>query len=431
MWKNDRWKTVVLNVVLALLILGILGALGFFMLRVRRETREHDEQLSELYVQQQQQQTEARQESVAAIQEEYQRDMDTVERYLPGVVCWGDSLTLGSSGNISYPSVFKTYLETYFCDIYDFRSTIDNADEFARLNWDEYKVSVPVINMGAAGEDTYTVLGRSGAIPYVLGKDITIPAEPEPVEVELLSDSGKPVTPLIGGTAGVNTVFIGEVEGTLSIASTRPNTHGVFQYKYYFTRLEPGEETDAVKDTLVETAATYEYTDYIHVVCIGTFGTFTNAADLVDQVQQLLDRQTSNPDRFIVLGPCAISGQGFSARSMDAIDTAMVQAFGNRYINVRKYLMEDGLADAGISASKQDVRNISAGKVPESFTATSDGLELNGKAYTLLGKLLYERMESLGYFDEVYEELSIRETTKQILREDPTYFERILKNSLK
>ena len=427
MWTNNRWKTVVLNIFLSLLIIAILGGLGYYMLRVRAETREHDEQLSELYVQQQQQQTEARQESVTSIQAEYDRDMETVARYLPGIVCWGDSLTLGSSGNTSYPAVLQTYLDTYFCDIYDFRSTIENADEFARLNWDDYTVSVPVINMGAGAENTYTVLGRSGAVPFVLGRDITIPAECEPVEIQLLSDSGQSVTPLIGGTAGVNNVVIGEVEGTLSIisSSTRANA-----YQYFFTRLEPGEETDAVRGTIVETAAAYEYTDYIHVVCIGSYGTFTSAADLVDQVTQLLSRQTGNSDRFIVLGPCAISGRTFSARYMDAIDTAMMQAFGNHYINIRKYLIEDGLADAGISPTKQDTRNIAAGKVPDSFVASANSVELNARAYSLIGKLIYNRMESLGYFDEVYEELAIRETTRQILREDPTYFERMLSNSL-
>ena len=57
MWKNDHWKKVLLNIVLALLIIAILGGLGYYMLQVRQETREHDEQLSELYIQQQQQQT--------------------------------------------------------------------------------------------------------------------------------------------------------------------------------------------------------------------------------------------------------------------------------------------------------------------------------------------------------------------------------------
>ena len=109
----------------------------------------------------------------------------------------------------------------------------------------------------------------------------------------------------------------------------------------------------------------------------------------------------------------------------------MMQAFGNRYINVRKYLCEDGLADAGITPTVQDRSRLASGLVPASFLATSGSQELNGKAYMLIGKLVYSRMESLGYFSEVFDELGITETTKQILKEDPTYFERILKNSLK
>ena len=428
MWKNDRWKTVLLNIFLALLIIGILGGLGYFMLQVRQQTREHDEQLSELYVQQQQQQTEARQESVTAIQEEYDRDMQTVAQYLPGIVCWGDSLTLGSSGNISYPSVLKTYLDTYFCDIYDFRSTIPNADEYSRLKWDDYKVSVPVVNMGAAGESSYTVLGRCGAVPYVLKTAVVIPASTEPVEIRLTSESGKAVRPLIGGTAGVNNVWIAGIEGVLSLDSAS-RSRGVD--RYLFTRLEPGEETPVEAGEIVRTAGTDEYTDYIHVVCIGTYGSFSSPDDLVSQVKKLLARQTNNSDRFIVLGLCGVDGAGYSAVWMDSIDTAMMQAFGNRYINVRKYLIEDGLSDAGISPTNKDRNNLAIKKIPASFTSTASGVELNGKAYTLIGKLIYDRMESLGYFDEVYEELSIRETTKQILKDDPGYFERILTNTLK
>ncbi len=428
MWKNDRWKVVVLNIFLALLIIAILGALLYTMLRVRQDTQKYDEQLGELYVQQQQQQTEARQESVENIQAEYQKDMDTVANYLPGIVCWGDTLTQGTSGNISYPSVLQTYLDTYFCDIYDFRSTIPNADEFARLNWDNYKVSIPVVNMGCAQESTYTVLGRCGAVPYVLSADVLIPAGCERVEVRLVSDSGRKVGPLVGGGNGINNVFIGDIEGTLSIDATSQRL-GVYQY--YFTRLEPGEETAVNAGTVVKTAASDLYRDYIHIVWIGTYGSFTSANDLVNQVKALLARQEVNPERFLVIGVFGQNGQVYSSAYMDAIDTAMMQAFGNRYVNVRKYLMGDGLADAGIEPTKKDIYNINDKRIPDSFKISSDGVELTGKAYTLIGKLIYDRMESLGYFDEVFDELSIRETMKQILKDDPGYFDRILASRLK
>ena len=73
MWENNHKKNIVLNILLVLLILAIVGALGYAMILVRAQTREHDEQLSQIYVQQQQQQVEARQESLTAIQAEYEK----------------------------------------------------------------------------------------------------------------------------------------------------------------------------------------------------------------------------------------------------------------------------------------------------------------------------------------------------------------------
>ena len=49
----------------------------------------------------------------------------------------------------------------------------------------------------------------------------------------------------------------------------------------------------------------------------------------------------------------------------------------------------------------------------------------------LIGKLIYTRMDSLGYFDEIKKELNLTETTKQIIKEDPPYFEAIIQNVLK
>ena len=425
MWEDYRKKRLIMNIILAVVILAVLAGLLLAMIYVRRQTKEHDEHLSEIYMQQQQEQAEARQESVDAIQIEYDRDMQTVAEYLPGIVCWGDSITLGSMGNISYPSILKLYLDTYFCDIYDFRSTIPNADDYARLKWEDYKVDVPVVNMGADKESSYTVLGRCGAMPYVLKSDLKIPAGTEPVRINLVSQNGNSVQPLKGGDVGVNPVSIGGIEGTLSMQTDSYYTN------YYFTRSQPGDEVVLSRDTVVHAAASDLYRDYIHVVCIGTYGRFNSADDLVNQIRQILARQAQNPERYLVLGLCTVNGSSYDTFTLDAMDKAMMQAFGNRFINVRKYLIEEGFADAGITPEKEDQGNIKANRVPPSFLAGGSGTELNGQAYKLLGRLVYTTMENLGYFDEVFDELGIKETTKQILKEDPTYFETILKNSMK
>ena len=121
---------------------------------------------------------------------------------------------------------------------------------------------------------------------------------------------------------------------------------------------------------------------------------------------------------------------------MDGEDGLYIAGRGKRFIIVhgrRNSPDEPGariMRDAGITPTKKDSAAIKAGKVPVSFLVTEKGLELNGRAYTLIGRLVYERMESLGYFDEVFDELAIGDTTLRILKDDPTYFERILKNRL-
>ena len=140
---------------------------------------------------------------------------------------------------------------------------------------------------------------------------------------------------------------------------------------------------------------------------------------------------TKNNDRFIVLGVYSVSGYTASSYTLDAIDTAMLQAFGNRYINVRKYFAGDGFTDADIKPTAEDSYSISANAVPPSFLVASNSVELNSRAHKLLGKLIFNRMESLGYFDEINQELKLADTTKQILKDDPNYFSRIITNTLK
>lgn len=431
MWENEYRKTVIRNIILATLIVVILLGLLLAMIFVRKSTEEHDAQLLDAYSQQQQEQSEARQEAVTAIDEEYEKDMQTVAQYLPGIVCWGDTITAGSSGNVSYPYVLQKYIDAYICDIYDFRLSISNADDYSRLDWDKYTVEIPVVNMGAGPENADTVLGRSGAVPYVLGADLYMAQGTDTVEIKLLSQNGSSVEPLTGGSVGVNNVNIGGVEGVLSLDS---ESYKVWSSNiYYFTRLDSSQELYIPAGTVVETAASDKYKDYIHVVCIGTYDSNTTPDELVEKTKALVARQTSNTDRYIVLGICSYNGSWnvSSSMNLDVLDTAMVQAFGSRYINVRKYLCEDGLSDAGISATKQDLSDIQYGIVPESLRSPTGDAQLNGKAYSLIGKLVYERMESLGYFNEVVKELYIEETTKQLLKDDPDYLERVIENSLK
>lgn len=424
MWENEGKKTLIRNIIIFLLLAVTAAGLLMAMITVKKQIDAEDELLQAESSSQRQELSVARQENLDAITQAYEKDMQTVQRYLPGIVCWGDSLTAGSSGNVSYPSVLQKYIDTYLCDIYDFRSTIENAQDYSRLDWDSYTFSIPVVNMGAGKEDSATILGRSGVSPYVVGADFEIPADVEPVNIQLKSPEGKIVAPLTAGSVGVNPVTIDGVVGEIALTSNQ----GWGQNTYQFTRAEAGETVSVARGAQITTACEDEYRDYVHIVWLGTYGDFTTPEKLVNDAKQLLSRQTGNPERYLVLGPCALRGAWTNAdpATLNAVDSAMLQAFGNHYINVRKYLMTDGLTDAKITPSKEEKLVIQQGGMPTSFRSNASGADLNGTAYKLIGKLVYERMESLGYFDEIRQELGLDKTTQEILKTDPKYFENIL-----
>ena len=417
MWKDDAKRKRVINIILVILIIASGIVLGRFMTDIRDQNSAYDAVLAEKRTAQQQQYAEAKQEAVEELQRAYELDLATVAQYMPGIVCWGDQLTAGSYGNVSYPDVLQKYIDAYICGVYAFSSTVDNPETYTRVDWSSYKVSIPVVNMGAGEETSGTVLGRSGAAPFTLSKELIIPETTEKTRIEFKTVNGMDSTLLFGGENGVNNVTVGGVEGKLSYSDG----------KYFFERTEPGTEVTVPKDTEIITAATDMYKDYIHVIWIGTYGGYSSADDLVEQVKLLLSRQTGNTDRFIVLGPCSKS-KNWEANlaDLDAVDSKLYHEFGNNYINLRKYFCSDGMSDAGLTMTNADKADVNIGAVPYSLRSVSGSPEFNSTAYKLIGKIVYERMDKLGFFDEIKEELNIDEVTKSLLNDNPNYFTNIV-----
>lgn len=421
MWENERKQELIRNGIIGAILVALIAGLAYGCITVMLRVKEEDELLKQVQASQRQELSDARQESKAEIDETYAQHLNVLTQYLPGIVCWGDSLTTGSSGNVSYPHTLQKYLDIYISGIYDLRYSLELTEGLSTVKWDDYRISVPVINMGAGRENSATILGRSGVVPFVVSGDFVIPAGTESVSVGLVSESGERVLPLVAGDGGVNPVTIAGVQGTLVRNTSQPWSPN----HYEFTRLEAGQEVAVQKGTPIVTASTDDYRNYIHIVWLGTYGDFVNADKLVRDTKALLQRQNINTDRYLVIGPCAYNGSwsNLSSHTLDSIDSAMLQTFGDRYINLRKYLLEDGLRDAGLSASDKDRVSIANGHVPDSFCSNTNGADLNGIAYELLGELVFERMDRLGYFKEVREALKLEKSIQEILKADPGYFE--------
>ena len=288
---------------------------------------------------------------------------------LPGIVCWGDSLTYGAhGGGVTYPLTLEAMIR-------------ENLD---------LPYPVPVINMGVGGETSITILGRNGAIPYILSEALTIPADCIPVDVCYASKEGQKVAPLRQGAAGVNPVVIGGVEGTLSITQ---ETHVSKDFSYQFTRNTPGEAKTIPAGTVIVTDAASKYLNYLPVVYIGQNGGYTDFADLIHQQRAIIGHQTANRDCFVIVG--LHTG---TAESRGPLEKAMLEEYGDKYINLRQYMSTDAMTDAGLEPTEEDRKLMAQGSTPYSLMVADRG-HFNSIGYALIGKLIYRTMARLGYFD--------------------------------
>ena len=108
MWENEGKKNLIRNIIIFLLLAAVAAGLLMAMIAVKKQIDTEDELLKAQSDNQRQELSVARQENLDAITLAYEADMETVKTYLPGIVCWGDSLTAGSSGNVSYPSTLRS-----------------------------------------------------------------------------------------------------------------------------------------------------------------------------------------------------------------------------------------------------------------------------------------------------------------------------------
>lgn len=287
------------------------------------------------------------------------------------VSCWGDSLTLGMGVGSSYSKAFP----------YVLYGLLDGRE---------------VINCGVGGENTVNIASRQGGFPNIV-KTITIPADTNKLEIELtniygdsagiLLQGGSALDPITGKyvmTAQINPCSINGVEGTLTYENG----------KYYFSRSEKGESVIVSRPTTLITYAMKSMRDNINIIWLGTNGGFSTSSELIEYIDAMIDYMTPINKKYIVFGIHHLVST--VTETFEMIEKNMTLHFGRHYINQRKYMLEYGLSDAGITPTVEDTTAISQGKIPPSLLY--DDVHYNDKGYNIIATLAYERGKELDYW---------------------------------
>jgi len=270
---------------------------------------------------------------------------------LPRIVCWGDSLTSSWDNKTAYP---------------------DRLRDISGLE---------VINYGVEAESTKMIAMRQGGFPVMVGATV-IPAGQELIPVFLKGENGDAVFYLDHGDAGINPCEIAGISGTLS------KLNGA----YYFKREESGQRVSVSDEVPFVTHGMKDNkAGDVLVIFTGT-NDMPNVESVYDIIKMINDMLAyAKCDKYIIIGLTYAGGMS----EIDKVNEILSNEYEDNFLDIRTYLLNYGLEDAGLTATAKDHINISEGEIPESLR--NDYVHGNKYFYDLLAKQVYRRLQYLGY----------------------------------
>lgn len=181
----------------------------------------------------------------------------------------------------------------------------------------------------------------------------------------------------------IKSLYIDGIEGALSRDKESNKT--------YFTRSQTGESIELKEKKQIITDGMQNKKDnQILVIFTGT-----NDNPNETTIQKVIQTQKkmieyANTDKYIVIG--------LTRGMFGDVNEILHQEYGEKFMDFRKYILENGLQEAGLTPTEQDIQDIKNGEIPISLRVN----EVHGNKYfyTLLGKQVKDKIIQLDYLTE-------------------------------
>ncbi len=260
------------------------------------------------------------------------------------VVGWGDSLTYSATRSASgkYVASVPTWLEVLGEDLH-----------------------VNTKNFGNPSEGSAEIAVRQGGLkPAVtLSGDHIQPGTIAPSAITA-------VNPIDGWSLNPQPQTL-KMHGTLAgVAGTMQHTLGPGQGGFSFVPDAPPTEAVPVPpQTVFVGDQGNDSRDCVQIIWAGTNNAAQPAAitrDIASMVNEIPD-----PKRYLVIG------------TIPSIRDELSPTYGSRFVDLRQWLIADGLSAAGVAPTPEDVQAVADGKVPPSLTV--DGTHFTPASYRAIG----------------------------------------------
>lgn len=305
------------------------------------------------------------------------------------IISWGDSITYGLGSGDGIVNVDG--------------ESVDISD-WAYTDALEYFTGLDVYNLGVCSETSYEIALRQGGLAMYVDKAVTVRAG-KSSKINIVDAYGNKVElQNFNGYASYNDepenlVYIDNAPYQLTY------NNGSWYISFYDT-----ETTGSVKikkNSQVVTQAAHDIADTasdVLIIQMGSNGGWDDYDMLISQYKAMI--ANSGTQCYIIIGDTdnpdeSIEGDYYSSSSDVGLndtywEAALREAFGEHFINMRTYMLENAMDIAGLEPTEEDEYNLANSMMPESIK--SDYTHMNAYGYYVIGAGVYEKGSELGYW---------------------------------
>lgn len=303
------------------------------------------------------------------------------------IACWGDSITYGLGGQEN------TFIKS--------DNGVIDASDWSYPDTLKYYTGLDVYNLGVCGETSYDIALRQGGIKMYVGKQVTV-KQGVRAQINIVDEYGSQV--MLENFNGyetdndepANVVYINDTPFQLEA------DNGKLYISVYGD--SSNKSIKIKKGTQVVTKAAHDISGDVLVIQMGSNGGWDDYDELIQQYKAMIDN--SGTECYIIIGDTdnpdeSVDSAYYTDSSEVGIDdtlweAALREVFGEHFINMRVYMIENALSTAGLEPTQEDIDNIDDGRVPESLK--HDFTHLNSYGYYAVGVAVYNKGIELGYW---------------------------------